>query len=106
VSDHELDHDVADVLGQVVELGSSVQESELGDAVSRHVSNRTVDRQRPDDETVAALRALANPARAPGEPESPSTSPLSILVDFNDLLDELGEPDVWSVLGKLKDLFG
>ncbi len=51
-------NDIADVLGQVVEIGHSPAETELGAAVSRHVSNRRPAPASPgDSETVAALRA-------------------------------------------------
>jgi hypothetical protein len=36
----------------------------------------------------------------------PPARPLSIMVDFNELLDRYGDPYVWTILGKLKDLFG
>lgn len=31
---------------------------------------------------------------------------LVVAVDFNGLLEQVGEPDVWDILGKLKDLLG
>jgi len=56
--------DVAAVLDQVVQLDSSPQEVELGEAVSRAISARSVPaRLDRDPEVAARLRALA-----PGEP--------------------------------------
>lgn len=103
---------VADVLSQFVEPGASRHEAELGTAVSDHISNRPATRRRPDPETVTALRSLAaHPSPVLGEIEVPAAtevtcSPLCIGVDFNALLADIGEPEVWSILGKLKDLFG
>jgi hypothetical protein len=100
VSDQD---DIANVLAQVVDVGPSAREADLADAVSRHVSNRPNPvGGSPDQGTVAALRALASdPVRAVGDGAG-----LHIEVDFNDLLEDVGEPDVWVILGKLKDLFG
>jgi hypothetical protein len=101
VSDRD---DIADVLAQVVDVGPSAREADLADAVSRHVSNRPgPSGGSPDEGTVAALRALAttDPVRVVGDGAG-----LHIEVDFNDLLADVGEPDVWTILGKLKDLFG
>lgn len=50
---------IADVLGQVVEVGHSPAEADLGAAVSRHVSARRPAASPGEDETVAALRARA-----------------------------------------------
>lgn len=104
------DHEIASVLSQFVEPGASRHEAELGTAVSDHISNRPATRRPPDPETVTALRSLAaQPARLLGE-ETPATevtcSPLCIGVDFNALFADVGEPEVWAILGKLKDLFG
>ena len=95
--------DIADVLAQVVDVGPSAREADLADAVSRHVSNRPgPSGGSPDEGTVAALRALAaDPLPARGE-----RGGLFVDVDFNDLLADVGEPEVWTILGKLKDLFG
>lgn len=102
--------DVAAVLDQVVELGRTSPEAELGAAVSRHISTRPTTDRRPDPETVAALRTLANEmTNANAELSSAldaTSGTLSVMVDFNALLDDLGEPHVWTILGKLKDLFG
>jgi hypothetical protein len=107
------DKTVADVLSQFVEPGASRHEAELGTAVSDHISNhRPATRRAPDPETVTALRSLAaDPTRALGEIEAPAAtevtcSPLWVGVDFNVLLTDVGEPEVWTILGKLKDLFG
>jgi hypothetical protein len=55
------DEVLADVLGQVVEIGPTPQEADLGAAVSRHVSNRRPAPAPPGDPgTVAALRARPN----------------------------------------------
>lgn len=40
------------------------------------------------------------------EAQTISSSSLCISADFLDLLDRFGEPEVWDVLGKLKDLLG
>lgn len=100
MSDHD---DIADVLAQVVDVGPSAREADLAEAVSRHVSNRPNPvGGSPDPGTVAALRALAtDPPPAVGDGTG-----LHIEVDFNDLYADVGEPDVWVILGKLKDLFG
>lgn len=99
------ERDAADALAQFVEVGSPPQEADLAAAVSRHVSAREVTRAPADPGAVAALRALAADAR--GDDDTIITcSPLSIVVDFGELLDRCGEPQVWTVLGKLKDLFG
>jgi hypothetical protein len=87
MSDTDEFDQIESVLSQVVPLSPSLREAELGAAVSRHVSNRSAGIRGgpPDQETVAALR---------------------VTVDFNELLERLGEPQAWDVLGKLRDLFG
>lgn len=98
------EQDAAAVLAQVVEVGSPPQETDLGAAVSRHVSAREVPRTPADPGTVAALRALAaDPSPVLGGDDG---AVMSIMVDFNELLEQCGDPKVWTVLGKLKDLFG
>lgn len=97
MSEHD---DIAAALGQVVELGSSAQQAELGAAVSRQIQeNRSgTIAGRSDPEVVAALRNLARePA---GDPVT-----ATVHVDFNALLATVGEPQIWTILGKLKDLF-
>jgi hypothetical protein len=100
--------EIAKVLDQVVDIGPTPQEAELGAAVLRHVSANRPTSRGPDPDTIAALRQLAArpPVDEPAEAEIVSCSPLSILVDFNALLRDVGEPAVWDTLGKLKDLFG
>lgn len=104
------DNEVADVLSQVVDVGPSSRQDDLGAAVSRHVSSRPAQpAPQANPETVAALRKLAADPPThlyPEETADLTVTPLSVCVDFNDLLDRLGEPEVWQVLGKLKDLFG
>lgn len=92
---------IAAVLGQVVELGPTRQESELGEAVSRHVSARPAPGRRPDPETAAALQALANDPPALGG----VTGTVTLTVDFNALYADVGEPEIWEILGRLKELF-
>jgi hypothetical protein len=104
------EQDAADALAHVVGVGSPPQEADLAAAVSRHVAAREVSRAPADPATVAALRALAadpSPVLG-GKSDDPVVmcSPLSIMVDFNELLDRYGDPYVWTILGKLKDLFG
>ena len=94
---------IAQVLGQVVELGPTVQEADLGAAVSRHVSNQPGRRPPPDPETAAALRALAND---PSPVLGAGSSSLTVTVDFNALYATFGEPKIWEILGRLKELFG
>jgi hypothetical protein len=100
--------EIADVLGQVVEIGPTVQEAELGAAVSRHVSGRSPERPSPDPEALATLRSFA--ATATGEldrlEQSIGSSPLMVTVDVNALLADFGEPKAWEILTKLKELFG
>lgn len=59
--------DIADVLAQVVEIGPTPQQAELGAAVSRHLSARpALPPPAANAETVAALRAAAaDPTRCP-----------------------------------------
>jgi hypothetical protein len=100
--------EIADVLGQVVELGPNARQAELGAAVSRHVSNRPSERPEPDPEALAALRSFAATANAEIEnvERAAMSSPLMVTVDVNALLADFGEPKAWEILGKLKDLFG
>lgn len=103
------DNEVTDVLAQVVNVGPTESQVQLGAAVSRQVVHRAAPAPAPDPSAVAALRMLGeNAAQLAGTeiPEPPAFSPLTVHVEFNDLLERLGEPDVWTVIGKLKDLLG
>jgi hypothetical protein len=105
MSDHEAD--AARVLDQVVDVGPTTQETALGAAVSWDILNRPT-RREPDPEMPAALRALAATASAEiaNVEQAAISSPLMVTVDFNALLADVGEPGVWEILGKLKDMFG
>lgn len=94
-------HDeIASVLGQVVELGPTGRQTELGEAVSRHVSARPAPGRRPDPETAAALRALAHDPPVAGG----VTGTVAVTVNFNALYAQHGD-DVWTILGRLKEMF-
>jgi hypothetical protein len=58
----DVEPSVADVLAQVVEIGPTAHEADLGAAVSRHVAGRSGPRGggSPDPATVAALHAARN----------------------------------------------
>jgi hypothetical protein len=98
--------DIAEALSQVVELGHSPQEDQLGAAVSRHIADREPASVPPDPAMVAGLRALAEQARGELPDEQPIVSALSVHVDVNELLADKGESETWRILGQLKDLFG
>lgn len=70
---------VADVLGQVVEIGPSARESDLADAVARHVS----------------ARGRAAPARAALD--------VRVVVDFAALVQHCGEVAAWRILDRLEN---
>lgn len=79
------DETIADVLGQVVELGHTAQEIELGEAISRHIQSRP-------------------PATT--ERGAPGRLVVTVNVDFNELLAEVGEVDTYRIIAHLKDLLG
>ena len=90
---------IDEALAQVVEIGHSAAEAELGAAVSRHVSGRAPSCQASDPETVAALRALAAkpPVPLPQDPtQLTGICSLVVNVDFNALLglDGLKSPQL------------
>ena len=104
MSDHD---EIAHVLDQVVPIGDHPRQDELAASVARHVSNRPP-APRNSGPGPEILQALVDRSDLRGADEPLPTfecSPLTVGVDFNELLDRLGEPDVWVVLGKLKDLF-
>lgn len=96
--------EIAGVLDQVVDLGPTPREQQLGAAVKDHVTGRPEPRREPDEDTAAALRALAD-AATQATPEASSVPCVSVVVDFNQLLRAAGQPEVWSILSRLKDLF-
>jgi hypothetical protein len=81
--------DAADVLAQVIPVGPNPHEADLAAAVSRHVSNRPA---------PAGARRTDETAVAPSDR-------LTVVVDFNDLLKQVGGTDVWVVLAKLAVMF-
>ncbi|HKY68603.1 MAG TPA: hypothetical protein VJM49_19615 [Acidimicrobiales bacterium] len=103
-----VEDDAAAALADFVDVGPTVREVELGAAVAEHIASRpTQRRSEPDPELVAALRERADhPLEPLHEVAAFAPSPLLVNVDFNGLLTEVGEPDVWRILGELKDLFG
>lgn len=60
------------------------------------------DPEPPSIDEIAEQEALE---AAEWEWETPTVSPLSVNVDVNALLADLGEQATWELLGKLKDLF-
>jgi hypothetical protein len=89
--------DAAEVLGQVVELGSgNAREAELADAVSRCISNgpRPSYGSAPDPEIAAGLRSL-------GQQPTPQVQ-IVLNVDVGDL----GVDRTLEILDRLKERFG
>lgn len=106
MSDHD---DVAAVLASVQSVGPETPQAvELADAVARHVAARAPQPRPPVDPAVlAALRPQEETTALSATLESTAPPPpLMVHVDFNELHERLGEPEVWTVLGKLKDLLG
>jgi hypothetical protein len=83
----------AEALGQVVEIGSSAREADLGAAVMRHVAGRSGPRGggSPDPAPVASP-----PAPNPG---------VSVVVDYNALEAKHGPTEALNILGKLRTMF-